>query len=43
MPSSRVTHESYERMPQPADSDEASGANLRAFQREVCSWITVPE
>ena len=38
----QVTHKSYERIRNPLTQDEER-RELEAFQREVCSWITVPE
>jgi hypothetical protein len=38
----KITHRAYERTRNPRTSDEERG-ELSAFQREVCSWITVPE
>ena len=38
----QVTHNAYERSRNPLTSSEERG-ELAAFQREVCSWITVPE
>jgi hypothetical protein len=38
----QVTHHAYERSRNPLTSNEERG-ELAAFQREVCSWITVPE
>jgi hypothetical protein len=37
-----VTHRPYERIRNPLTPDDERG-ELEAFQREVCSWITVPE
>jgi hypothetical protein len=37
-----LTHSSYERARNPLTRDDERGA-LEAFQRDVCSWITVPE
>jgi hypothetical protein len=37
-----VTHTSYERLRNPLTQDDER-RELRSFQREVCSWITVPE
>ncbi len=37
-----VTHTAYERIRDPATSDEER-AEFRAFQREVSSWIRVPD
>ena len=37
-----LTHKSYERSRNPLTRDDERGA-LEAFQRDVCSWITVPE
>ena len=37
-----VTHGSYERLRNPLTEDEER-SELEAFQREVCSWVTVPE
>jgi hypothetical protein len=37
-----VTHSSYERLRYPLTQDEER-RELRSFQREVCSWIGVPE
>jgi hypothetical protein len=37
-----VTHRTYERLRHPLTQDEER-RELRSFQREVCSWIGVPE
>ena len=37
-----LTHKSYERLRNPLTQDEER-QELRSFQREVCSWIPVPE
>jgi hypothetical protein len=37
-----ITHKSYERLRNPLTQDDER-QELRSFQREVCSWITVPE
>jgi hypothetical protein len=38
----QVTHTSYERLRNPLTRD-GERSELRAFQRDVCSWIIVPE
>jgi hypothetical protein len=38
----KVTHKSYERLRSPLTSDDER-QELRAFQRNVCSWLAVPE
>jgi hypothetical protein len=38
----QVTHKSYERLRNPM-TGYAERQELRAFQRDVCSWLTVPE
>jgi hypothetical protein len=38
----RVTHRAYERLRNPLTTD-VERQELRAFQRDVCRWITVPE
>jgi len=37
-----VTHTAYERIRDPATS-KAESRELRAFQREVCSWLGIPD
>jgi hypothetical protein len=38
----QVTHKSYERLRNPLTQDDER-QELRAFQRDVCSWLTIPE
>jgi hypothetical protein len=38
----QVTHKSYERLRSPLTSDNER-QELRVFQRNVCSWLDVPE
>jgi hypothetical protein len=37
-----LTHDSYERLRNPLTQD-VERQELRSFQREVCSWIAVPD
>jgi hypothetical protein len=38
-----VTHAAYERLRDPAAASDEERAELKEFQREVSSWIRVPE
>jgi hypothetical protein len=37
-----LTHESYERLRNPLTQDDER-QELKSYQREVCSWVSVPE
>jgi hypothetical protein len=38
----QITHKAYERLRNPLTHDDER-QELRAFQREVCSWIATPD
>ena len=39
----QITHKAYERVRNPLTAMMTSGGDIEAFQREVCSWIAMPE